>query len=251
MFKIFRNHARHKASPAAEYAEAPGAVKTKWLVPGGESAEGGHQRVLKDRFLVIGKEADLDGNLEKADFQRIRDPPVVHNPLAVLLRGGHNGGRMLLDGGHYVPDVETVVVVMIHEVEPLDDLVLVTEVHPKRCVVRYSREKDKFLGVGVPRIALLEDRLHGVVPRRREQKRLDGTFPVGTRAGFQVIVLETERLRPQDLLPVLKIGRTLRHDDDVGVVKPLGQIPEPSERKELILVGRAVVVHQNDVEVRP
>ena len=158
---------------------------------------------------------------------------------------------MLLHGFHYLFDVETVVVVVVHEAEPLHDLVLIAEIHPQWRVLGYSRKENQFLRVGVPLVPFLEDRLERIVPDCREQQGLYGTLSVRPRAGLEVIVLETERLRPLDLLPVLKIGRTLRHDDDVGVVKPLGQIPEPSERKELILVGRAVVVHQNDVEVRP
>lgn len=189
--------------------------------------------------------------MEQADFQVLRDARIIKHPLAVFLSGGDHGRRMLPDSLHYLVDVHLVVVVVVGEPEVPDDLVLVAEVHPQRSILGNAREQHQFLGISVPRIGLFEDRLQGIVPYRGEKQGLLRALPVGSTAGRDIIVLESEGLRPLGLLFVFQVSGAFGDDDHIRRMEALRKIPQPSEWQQFVLVGRAVVIHQDYIEISP
>ena len=189
--------------------------------------------------------------MEQADFQVLRDARIIKHPLAVFLGGGDHGCRMLPDSLHYLVDVNLVVVVVVGEPEVPDDLVLVAEVHPQRSILGNAREQHQFLGISVPRIGLFEDRLQGIVPYRGEEQGLLRALPVGSTAGRDIIVLESEGLRPLGLLLVFQVSGAFGDDDHIRRMEALWKIPQPSEWQQFVLVSRAVVIYQDYIEISP
>lgn len=101
--------------------------------------------IFEDLLLMLGEEADLDRHLEQSDFQLLRDPLEIQDPLAVLLSGRHQGGRVVADSLHDPLYVVPCVLVMVLEAETLHDPVLVAQVHPQRSVLRNAGEQDELL----------------------------------------------------------------------------------------------------------
>ena len=64
-------------------------------------------------------------------------------------------------------------------------------------------------------------------------------------AAFRAVILvESQRFCPLALFPGIEVGRTFRHDDDVGIANPLRKVTQLTDRHQMVMEHRSVVIHQ-------
>lgn len=83
---------------------------------------------------------------------------------------------------HDFIDVPAIVIMMIHESEPLHDFVIVTEIASKRSVFGDAGEQNQMLGVGIPWVGLLINGFQRLVINGREKQCLASSLFIDSRA---------------------------------------------------------------------
>ena len=123
---------------------------------------------------------------------------------------------------------------MVRKRETLDYLILVGKEAAERTVFGDAGEKNQALGIGVAAVSLLEDRLHRRVGQGREEEGL--------------VASERQRRGPFPFLPFVHVQRALGDNHDVGRLEPGGKVPQMAPGQEVVLMDRAVVVDEDDVD---
>ena len=147
-----------------------------------EIPKGGEESSFEDLSLIVGQETDFNRDLEQTFLQFVRDLFVIHYPLAIFFRGSHDCRRIFLDRMHDFIDVPAIVIMMIHESEPLHDFVIVTEIASKRSVFGDAGEQNQMLGVGIPWVGLLINGFQRLVINGREKQCLASSLFIDSRA---------------------------------------------------------------------
>ena len=180
--------------------------------------------------------------------ESFRHLAIIPKTLAILLSSRDKSSRPLAGRLHYTPDIHTSILMMIVELEALDYAVRITEIPLQRQIRSDTGNKNQIMRINITLVIILENRLKRTILDRREKNRHALATRSDTLASIHVIITDSQHLGHLYLIPILKIRRTLRHYDDIGMIQSLRKITQPAERKKIILRRRPVVIHENNIE---